>query len=452
VALLPTDKIVGPKRGSVERALSFGRAIGADRIAELEAYLDEAYRLAPRIGIDPAILVAQSALETNNWRDRWWNERLNPAGIGITGDPDQNEQSMRWDSGTDAARGQLVHLALYALGKPLPRELEPHLHLDPRRDAIPPENLGRARTIAGLGGTWAVVLDYGQRISNRARDVYPELPDQQEEPHMGLEIEVDIAHNRIGAQLREREAWITVHENGNPDSDARDEREFVKNGGGDKKVAYHFAVDRNRAVQILPLNCRGKHAGNTDGNATSIAIETSQMEPDTANNQTQENLRALVAAIITRDERIEFGDGEFEFSHQRMKAHREWAGANPRCPERMLAAWENTIDPLREAVRDAIGRGPIGPIADVQPHPVEGPHETKIVNGHLLWSIDDHLVAPTDILAKEWADPSSRDAPAATMFPAGQVVDLDYVLVGADHAPWLITRQGWRIPAQAFSR
>jgi len=451
MALHPRDRIVGPARGSVAEAMTFAAAIGAERRDALHAYLEEVYRLAPAVGIDPAIVAVQSALETNNWRDRWWNERLNPAGIGITGDPEQNERSMTWGSGTDAARGQVVHLALYALGKPLPAALAPHAQLDPRRDAIPAGNLGIVRTVAALGGTWAAELDYGQRIANRARDVFPGIPDQREETTMAFELEVNIARNRIGAPLRDREAWITVHENGNPGSDARNEREFVKNGGGPKQVAYHFAVDAHRVVQILPLDARGKHSGNEEGNATSIAIETSQMEPDTANNRTQQNLRALLAAIINRDERIDFGDGAYDFSENRIRGHFQWPGANPNCPERMLAAWGGTIEPLLTAVRTAVGRHPSGPPATVEPHPVAGPHATKVVNGHVLWSIDERLVAPLDILGKEWADPAARDAPASEVIPAGQAVDADYLLVGADHQPWLVTRAGWRIPAQVFA-
>ena len=60
---------------------------------EVERYIREVYRLGPQIGFDPAILVAQSALETNYWRDDWWALRLNPAGLGITGDPAQESAS-----------------------------------------------------------------------------------------------------------------------------------------------------------------------------------------------------------------------------------------------------------------------------------------------------------------------------------------------------------------------
>jgi hypothetical protein len=184
VAITATDTILGAARGSANEVLAVARAGGANRLDELERFLNEAYRLAPLVGIDPAIVVVQSALETYDWSDRWWSERLNPAGIGITGDPKQNAASMTWASGADSARGQIVHLWLYARGRPLPDVLAPFEKFDPRASAIPQQNLGSCTTLADLGGKWAVVKDYGQRIANRAKHIFPNVPDQdsQEEP------------------------------------------------------------------------------------------------------------------------------------------------------------------------------------------------------------------------------------------------------------------------------
>ncbi len=98
----PSDTILGATRGSVDDAVTFARNIGAKRPDQVERYVQEVYQLAPTVGIDPAIVVAQSALETNNWRDDPWQERLNPAGMGVTKSHDFGHA---WDSGTDAARG-----------------------------------------------------------------------------------------------------------------------------------------------------------------------------------------------------------------------------------------------------------------------------------------------------------------------------------------------------------
>ena len=58
-----SDTILGATRGSADEALSFARNVGAKHLDQVEQYVREVYDLAPRIGIDPAIVVAQSALE-----------------------------------------------------------------------------------------------------------------------------------------------------------------------------------------------------------------------------------------------------------------------------------------------------------------------------------------------------------------------------------------------------
>jgi hypothetical protein len=134
------------------------------RIDELRAYVTEVYRLAPIVGLDPAIVVAQSALETGWWQSPAWTDHLNPAGIGITG---PEVASPSWESGVAAARAHLVHLFLYAAG-PIPpgHPLEPYIALDPRYDAA--LSAGRAESairLTDLAGRWATDPDYATSIA-----------------------------------------------------------------------------------------------------------------------------------------------------------------------------------------------------------------------------------------------------------------------------------------------
>src|SRR5215211_7623647 len=80
-----TDPLRAAKRGSPEAAIAFAGARGARRLGEVKRYVRAVYRLAPKVGLDPAIVVSQASHETASWTSFWWNERLNPAGIGITG-------------------------------------------------------------------------------------------------------------------------------------------------------------------------------------------------------------------------------------------------------------------------------------------------------------------------------------------------------------------------------
>jgi hypothetical protein len=156
-----------------------------------------------------------------------------------------------------------------------------------------------------------------------------------------ITIEQKIAWNRAGqyGALQSQDAHVTVHENGNENAgvDAYAEQRFVASGGGSESVLYHFAVDHIRVVQITPLNFAGRHAGNATGNAISIAIETCQAAPGPLSDATQNNLKWLLVAIVTRDPRINFGGDEYHFSFTRMRGHKDWPNANPRCPKYMIA-------------------------------------------------------------------------------------------------------------------
>ena len=302
----PRDTIIGRQRGSAAAAVAFAQAVGSERLDQVEAYVGEVFALAPRIGIDPAIVVSQSALETNNWRDDHWRGKLNPAGMGVT---DAFNFGHGWASGADAARGQIVHLWLYARGVPLPDALAPHAHLDPRRDAIPPAQLGQAPTLESLGGKWASEDEYGQRIANRSRDIFPDLPDQtdnaQESPmamnthqFVGLDQDVllpDDIEVIIDIVPDSKIGWVrsgvpetgqtstTFHDTGTSGSTAKAQRNYLHNGptyrdketGEIKRrlVGFNFAVDDQQIIQLTPLNEATWAAGTANGNKTSWHVE-----------------------------------------------------------------------------------------------------------------------------------------------------------------------------------
>jgi hypothetical protein len=165
------DRIDGPPRGSVETVMSFARNRGAGRLYDLQAYLNEVYRLAPLVGIDPAFVVIQSALETGDWTHYYWNDYLNPAGIGIYygGAP-----SYRWYSGVDAARFQISLLYIYVHGE-ISRShlLYPYLSVGPGYDG--PRQMGYVgccKIINDLSNRWAVDPLYGVHLENRGNAIF----------------------------------------------------------------------------------------------------------------------------------------------------------------------------------------------------------------------------------------------------------------------------------------
>lgn len=176
--------LLGASAGSAEAFLELARERGAQRIDALREYLVEIYRLASAAGIRAEIAVVQSWHETADpdtgapWTSKWWRERLNPAGIGITGTPSQDDKSRVFPSGESAARAQLVHLYLYAKSSELPPALKPHRGEDPRWDAAQ-GNAGKAPTLAGLAGTWAEDPGYATKIVRHLNDLEPSFRKEQ---------------------------------------------------------------------------------------------------------------------------------------------------------------------------------------------------------------------------------------------------------------------------------
>jgi hypothetical protein len=163
--------LLGTSRGNALRITEWAIARGAQRTADLSLYLATVYRLAPTLGLNADVVAAQSHLETAGWTSYWWIQRCNPAGMGITGDADENAASRDFGNGENAAEGHLAHLGLYA-GVTVPPALQAE---DPRwQAAIDAGYYGIADVLEDLTMRWAwdgVEPDdpatYGDKIASR---------------------------------------------------------------------------------------------------------------------------------------------------------------------------------------------------------------------------------------------------------------------------------------------
>lgn len=167
-----TNTIQGPTRGTSTQAIAFARNAGAVRMDEVENYINEIYRLAPQIGMDPSLLVAQSALETGYWKSYWWQERLNPAGLSINDDPTTHGGSPGFANGTVSARAQMAHMhaEVYGAREPLPAVLQ---GVDSSYEAVFQAGwAGDIVTLEDLGGTWATDVSYGFKIARVASEIF----------------------------------------------------------------------------------------------------------------------------------------------------------------------------------------------------------------------------------------------------------------------------------------
>jgi len=127
---------------------------------------------------------------------------------------------------------------------------------------------------------------------------------------------------------------ITIHNTGNPSSNARGERAWLTNPTNSRQASFHIAVDENEAVECLPLIENAWHAGdgvNGPGNRRSIGIEICE-SGDYA--KTLRNAAQLVAKMLR----------ERGWGVDRLRRHYDWSGKV--CPRLMYdggkwSGWES---------------------------------------------------------------------------------------------------------------
>ncbi|MDW8006441.1 MAG: N-acetylmuramoyl-L-alanine amidase [Thermomicrobium sp.] len=226
-----------------------------------------------------------------------------------------------------------------------------------------------ADTVEAIVPLWAPVSD-GNAPGSYIRAVLDFMQRHAEEPVPGVPLEIALvprgAANRPGYPLRA--AWVTVHEtaNENPGADARAHQRFVHSGGGAEGVSFHFVVDDQRIVQLLPTTENGWHAGDGaqgPGNRTSVALELC-VNRDGDWERTQEHGARLVASLCRA----------FGLTPEQVVPHQHWSGKQ--CPRRLLA---QGFDGFRARVRQRLS-APAGEVIEL------GPFKRRLGHGFLsLW-------------------------------------------------------------------
>lgn len=263
--------------------------------------------------------------------------------------------------------------------------------------------------------------------------------------------------NRPGTKLNSGGLWLVTHDTGNPGRGANAEmhRAFVHNPN--TSVSFHFTVDDKEAIQLLPLDEIGYHAGDgcnnraTDrgcfaGVATELCINS-----DGDWWQAYANLKDLYAAIITGDSRIDFGGRSGDFHETRLTTHNAVSDDRKWCPATILnkglvadltAGVVNRV----KIIRDSQTPQP-GP-EYAKPYPVS--KGTQLINGHLF------LAPGGKTVQREQAPMQFADAntvPTGPPFPKGHKFaqeDFTHYVQGTDGNLWVILKDGSRFPAMAF--
>ena len=154
---------------------------------------------------------------------------------------------------------------------------------------------------------------------------------------------------------------ITIHNTAN-DASARNEIAYMTNNN--QEVSYHYAVDDVEAIQGLPLDRNGWHAGdggNGKGNRTTIAIEICHsLTKGNPKYAKSEDNGAKLAAIILH---------QYGWGIDRIRKHQDWSGKY--CPHRILdnGNWEGFKGKVQAYLLQLQGKQTPTPKATVAPKP-----------------------------------------------------------------------------------
>lgn len=356
----PTDPLIGPPRGDAETAFAWAVGAGAKRIDQVQAYISEVYALAPLIGLDPAVAVAASGLESGDWGALpgqggvAWVQRLNPASIGITsnreGDPDI-DLGYEWPDGAAAARAQLAHLFAYYYA-----DLPYWDYWNPRVDLVlNGPNAGTVRTIQDLAGKYAMTPDYGQRVADRGNLIYGGF--KETPPVAGIAMQTiqvaGLGAVQIPAGITFRQeiipksqtnqrpghafyggsaSYYTQHETGNPraGTGAAMHSRYMHQGAiaydqngrpYSQQLGYHFTNDDTEIVQMIPVNENAWHAGDSGGNGNFDSIANELCVNEDADKARARWIAEWLCAAITE---------AMQIAQANIKQHGWWSGKD--CP------------------------------------------------------------------------------------------------------------------------
>lgn len=279
-----SDPIIARDRAGAVQTKKWATENAASRLDFLDAYLREVERLCSQTGMpDAAVVYAQSVHETSEgskpWDSFWWRSRGNPAGLGITGDPEQNAQSETFETGEEAAAAHVSHLLLYATGQVARGDLTPDD--DPRYAAYKSAYGSRAMatSIAGLTQTWGMDPNYSQKLVARGNAMYPGIADASSTPSRpvvnrpysttipGLPggllrtaypirfniIAVD-GYQRTGQKANTPRRSVQ-HGTGNAsNASAYTEAQYFVNGAEGRQASIHACSDDREVVICMPLD------------------------------------------------------------------------------------------------------------------------------------------------------------------------------------------------------
>jgi hypothetical protein len=247
--------IKGPSSASLDFARAWARQRNAVRLADVDAYLNEVWRLAPRVGYDPAVIAAQASWECAGWTSDIWRARLNPINLGID---EATDLGIGFASGTDAARAHLVHLSAFVRG--FEPRLQSFIGLDPCWQRVFESGVAaRATDLGDLVPAWSADPAYPRAIGEHLAGIQgafqTPIPSPQPSP-AGAPLPPEIARLPTG-NWRERTFGqspiaIVFHVADEPDRD----RSLAWYRNPASRASMHAVVDREGTITQLVSSTR----------------------------------------------------------------------------------------------------------------------------------------------------------------------------------------------------
>ena len=153
-----------------------------------------------------------------------------------------------------------------------------------------------------------------------------------------------LGKGRVVPNIKITPTFITVHNTSNPNATAENHRKFLVNHNKatatGAKSSWHFTVDDVKIAQHLDTTQMAYHAGTTNGNKTSIAIEVAEFTNKTKQAKAIENAKVLVRHLMN----------EHKIAVANVVAHKHWSGKN--CPRVILA--DGGIEGFKKALPKTI--------------------------------------------------------------------------------------------------
>lgn len=159
--------------------------------------------------------------------------------------------------------------------------------------------------------------------------------------------ELLIENNRPGTKMRPTS--VTVHNTANPNSTARNNRDYFSSHK-DARASTHYVVDDVEIIRCIPEDEVSWHAGSV-ANGSSVSLEVCEFTDPVRQQRANEKAADLLADILTRR----------GWGIEQIRTHQYWTGKD--CPRKLLPIWNQFLAMVQQRLDGPSGGSPSDPLA-----------------------------------------------------------------------------------------